>query len=274
MEALTTLSPSALAAAVEANINAQLPQMYAHMPGIEVIDLPDLLGMSSRIPDPLLNSVYWAALPPEPEQIKARIDEVLNHFQTRGRLPVTWVVSPATRPRDLGRHLEAHGFTCAYRGVPGMAVDLEKVEQAGPAPAGLVIEPVGDLQWLGQWLDVVKIGFDLRAATASAFHELFASQGFSPHLPWRLFTGLVDGRPVASCRLFCAAGVAGIYHVATVPTARGQGFGTAMVLAAVRAGREQGYRVGVLTASGEGYSVYRRLGFEDCCQADIYLRQR
>ena len=274
MEAVTTLSPSALAAAVEANISAQLPQMYAHMPGVEVIDLPDLLGMSSRIPDPLLNSVYWAALPPEPEQIKARIDEVLNHFQTRGRLPVTWVVSPATRPRDLGRHLEAHGFTCAYRGVPGMAVDLEKVEQAGPAPAGLVIEPVGDLQRLGQWLDVVKIGFDLRAATASAFHDLFASQGFGPHLPWRLFTGLVDGRPVAACRLFCAAGVAGIYHVATVPEARGQGFGTAMVLAAVHAGREQGYRVGVLTASGEGYSVYRRLGFEDCCQADIYLRQR
>lgn len=40
---LNDFSPAALAAAVEANINAQLPLMYAHMPSIEVIDKPDLL---------------------------------------------------------------------------------------------------------------------------------------------------------------------------------------------------------------------------------------
>lgn len=40
---LNDFSTAALAAAVEANINAQLPLMYAHMPGVEVIDKPDLL---------------------------------------------------------------------------------------------------------------------------------------------------------------------------------------------------------------------------------------
>jgi hypothetical protein len=52
------VSPPALAAAVEANINAQIPLLYTHMPGVEVIDGPDFLGMMSELPDLRLNSIY------------------------------------------------------------------------------------------------------------------------------------------------------------------------------------------------------------------------
>lgn len=40
---------------METNINVQLPLMYAHIPGVEVIDEPDPLGMPSRILDRLLH---------------------------------------------------------------------------------------------------------------------------------------------------------------------------------------------------------------------------
>jgi len=265
---LDDLSQSALARAVEANINAQIPLIYAHMPGVEVIDEPGLLGMMAGWPDPLVNSVYCAAF--LPEQVEARIDGVLDRFRCRGRLPMSWIVSPDTRPRDLGRYLEARGFARVSRGL-GMAADLEAVLEPRSPPAGLVIERVIDLEGLKQWLHPVKIGFDLQDVTAPAYFDLFARQGFGPEVPWMLFVGLADGQPVSASRLFCAEGVAGIYHVATLPEAQGRGFGTAMVLAAVRAGRELGYRAGILTASGEGYGLYRRLGFEDCCQAEIYL---
>ena len=39
------LSPPAPAGVVGANINAQIPLIYAHMPGVEVIDEPGLPGM-------------------------------------------------------------------------------------------------------------------------------------------------------------------------------------------------------------------------------------
>jgi GNAT superfamily N-acetyltransferase len=262
------LSPPVLAVAVEANINAQLPLIYAQMPGVEVIDEPDLLGMMAGWPDPLINSVYWAAFPPE--QAEARIDEVLGRFRSRGHLPVSWIISPDTRPRDLGCYLEARGFALASRGL-GMAADLDAVAASRPTPTGLVIERVSSVEGLKRWLHPVKVCFELGDATASAFFDLFASGGFGPDVPWTLLVGLADGHPVSASRLFCAAGVAGIYHVATLPEARGRGFGTAKVLAAVRAGRELGYRAGILTASGEGHSLYERLGFEDCCQAGIYL---
>jgi hypothetical protein len=71
----------------EANINARLPLMYAHMPGVEVINEPDLLGMMSGWPDPLFNSIYWAVFPPD--GVEAQIDQVLGRFHSRGSLPMS-----------------------------------------------------------------------------------------------------------------------------------------------------------------------------------------
>jgi predicted GNAT family acetyltransferase len=79
-----------------------------------------------------------------------------------------------------------------------------------------------------------------------------------------------DGKPVATSKLFCAGGVAGIYHIATLPDKRGRGYGTAMTLAAAHAGHKEGHHVGVLFATPAGYGVYRRLGFKEYCRLDVY----
>jgi len=68
-----------------------------------------------------------------------------------------------------------------------------------------------------------------------------------------------------------AAGVAGIYNVGTVPEARGKGIGAAITLAPLLEARSRGYKIAILHASELGYSVYRRLGFQDYCQMNIYV---
>ncbi len=88
--------------------------------------------------------------------------------------------------------------------------------------------------------------------------------------PLRLCLGTLDGDPVATLKLFFAAGVAYIGRVMTVPAFRRRGIGTMMTLHALHAARRAGYRIAVLTASPMGISIYRRLGFKECCVVGTY----
>jgi GNAT superfamily N-acetyltransferase len=83
---------------------------------------------------------------------------------------------------------------------------------------------------------------------------------------YTVFIGYLDDEPVATSLLAATPSVhlAGIYSVATRPTHRGQGFGSALTAAAVRAAREQGYDTAILEPSPMGAAMYRRIGFEPC----------
>jgi ribosomal protein S18 acetylase RimI-like enzyme len=78
-----------------------------------------------------------------------------------------------------------------------------------------------------------------------------------------MYLGYVGSEPVGASLLFLHGATAGIYHLGTVPEARGQGIGTAMTVATLRAGRELGKPMAVLRAAWAGLGIYRRLGFRE-----------
>jgi ribosomal protein S18 acetylase RimI-like enzyme len=92
-------------------------------------------------------------------------------------------------------------------------------------------------------------------------------------VPAHHYLGYLNDVPVVTSTLLLAAGVAGIYNVATVPEARGQGAGSIMTLMPLHAARKMGYRAGVLQSSEMGFNVYRRLGFEKLTQVDHFQWQ-
>ncbi len=89
--------------------------------------------------------------------------------------------------------------------------------------------------------------------------------------PLQKYLGLLNGEPVATAELFLSHGVAYLGGVSTLPQYRRQGIGAALTLAALRAARQQGYRVGVLTASPVGIPIYRRIGFQELGMYSVYL---
>jgi ribosomal protein S18 acetylase RimI-like enzyme len=73
-------------------------------------------------------------------------------------------------------------------------------------------------------------------------------------------------------RVLLAGGVAMVHGVATIESARRQGIGSAITVAALAAARDEGYRIGVLQASSMGQGPYRRIGFETVARYGRYER--
>lgn len=264
-EILKDFSAPALVAAIEAN-DWEFWAFFGRSPQVELHDDPEVMWLVSGVPHPGFNGVFRTQL--APDNIDARVSETLAHFRSR-RLPMTWWTSPSTRPANLGKHLEAHGLTHTVE--PGMAVDLLALNEDLPEPSDLEIERVRDVETLKKFGHAADICFGTPDLVSNAILDIEASLGFEPHLPRHHYVGLLMGEPVGTSTLFLGAGVAGIYTVATVPKARGQGIGSAMTLAPLREARAMGYRIGVLCSSQMGLNMYRRLGFKEYCKVNYYV---
>jgi ribosomal protein S18 acetylase RimI-like enzyme len=156
--------------------------------------------------------------------------------------------------------------------MPWMAADLASLSEP-PTPDGLLVEQVRDPQALERHVRTSAVGFGSGTILTEALLLLYRTLAATGDGPPYLFLGSLDQVPVATSMVLPAGGVAGIYNVATVPWARRRGFGRAMTLAALRHGRDLGYRVGALGSSRMGYRVYSRMGFREVCRIDTFSRE-
>ena len=266
---LSDFSQQTLAEAVEANMAEQFAY-FRRSSRAEVDETVDGLRYLSGIPIAEYNGVIRARFAPDGNSVAlaARIRATINYFAGR-RQPFFWWVGPTSRPMDLGKYLTDAGLTHLGDG-PGMAVDLNAVDERRQGPAGLDIVTVADTGRLRDWVDVAGAGYGEPDDVRQARYDVHLALGLGDDLPLQRYIAYLHGRPVAMSELFLGAGVAGVYDVATAKDARGQGVGAAVTLAPLRRARELGYRIGVLQASEMGVSMYSRLGFREVCAFALY----
>lgn len=99
-------------------------------------------------------------------------------------------------------------------------------------------------------------GRDLAAVKQFAHHRVLLASGVSAVI------ARLDGVPSACAMVIHSGSTAGIYWVATKPTARRRGLGALVTSAAARTAFDHGADVVVLQATPAGVPVYERLGFK------------
>ena len=264
---LADLSKPSLVEAIDRNC-VDFFQHYGYGPGCELHETPGLSWYATGIPHPLFNGVMVTDLPAE--KVDRTIDDMVAEFRRRG-LPLEWTTMAGTRPRDLGRRLEAKGFQHTLD-VPGMAVELDSLPREA-LPEGLTIDRARTRAELESCLRIGLITFEITDAYVPRLLEIEDGLPSEQKASTRHYLARLDGQPVATSELYLAAGVAGLYFVGTLARARGRGLGRAVTLAALRDARDMGYRVATLQATSHGDPVYRRLGFRELLTMGIYLKE-
>src|SRR5215831_1229089 len=241
---------AAVVSAMEANIQ-ESSALWGRALGAEFHDDAEVTWFVSGLPFELCNGVIRAQF--AAENVEKSIDATLKLLSAQ-KVPMAWVISPSTRPTDLGRRLQAYGWIVDDE-APGMAVDLLTLDEQISVPTGLTIERVDDGEALKHWMRTMVIGSDIPESAFTLLLEVYARHGFVRHTSVRYYLGWLKEEPVATSLLFLGGGVAGVYNVATLPHARGQGIGTAVTLAGLHEARTMGYRIGTLQSSPMGLNV-------------------
>jgi len=226
-----------------------------------------LTWLMTDLPDHFMNLVVSTRMPSE--GVDDLIESALVHFRSMDIKKLSWLAHEGLHPTRMQKALLAHGLTFKESFATEMAVDLSQLPMDLPPHPGLRIVPVEDECTLRQWIHIASVGFRISEKFEKVWYDFFIDSIFIPQ--FRTYLALLNGKPVGTSQLFLSEGVAGIYNVTCLPEARGLGIGSAVTLAPLLDAREMGYRIGILQASKQGYSVYRRLGFQDFGNLSLYL---
>lgn len=263
---LKDFSSSSIIDAVE--INAQEAWIYlAHGLGAKVFNESGMLCFISTLPFHLANGVVSARF--TRDHLEEVLDKCLQKL-TAKQVPMSWLVGPSTRPEDLGSRLKARGWILGDE-APGMAVELQNLDESLYSLPSLSIDHVQDVESLRTWLHVMTIGSDIPKEGLALLLEIVSKHGYTGDPLVHYYLGRLEDKPVATSLLFLSGGVAGIYNVATLPEFRHQGIGSALTLAPLLQARTWGYHIGTLQSSPMGFHLYRRLGFQEYCTFQVYF---
>ena len=260
---LTDLSPTSLVTAIKANLYAFFRSL-GDSTVAEFSEDAKAARWYTRLPHPWFSGVLVKQ--PAGDNEEPFIADTRAYFDSRHTNGHSIWMAPEVPVEGWKRWLEPRGYQYDDR-TPGMALDLADLPKSVPQPARLRIREVAKTD-LEVWAHTFMLGYEIPEEWVGEYLALMASLGID--LPFRHYLGTLDDTPVAASTLFLGAGVAGIYSVATVMQARGQGIGSAMTLLPLLQAAEMGYRAGVLQSSEIGFGVYRRLGFSKLCTIDAF----
>lgn len=238
---------------------------FAVLPNAAVIDNGEVFGVIDDVPLTFFNGIAMARF--ADGDLHAGIRRATAPFRARGRA-FRWWVAPWTEPAALPAALQAHGLRYVFDSA-GMTVDLTTLPDT-PSPDGLTIRRVRRAEEMIGWAHILVTVFERPVYEGQLWIQAFDRIGFGDDSPWAHFVGFVDGVPVATTAVMMAGKLAGIYHVATMPSARGRGIGAALTRAGLDHARERGATEGALQAAPMAEGVYRSLGFHDRGTLSMY----
>jgi hypothetical protein len=222
----------------------------------ERLGCPELRTEAVAAVDPgspvIFDNIAVLLQPPAMVDVRAVVAQVLDFFPPER----SFVLMSAWPIEDLsaaGLKLMGHP-PFMFRPVGG---------DAPPPPAGLRIEEVADGTAADIFVRTLQEAYPMPGEGSPVFdHRILGG-------PIRLFTGFEGDRPIGTAGTIVDHGLNDVEWVSMMPDCRGKGYGAALTWAATLA---EPTLPAALIASDDGFSIYRRMGYEPLLRLTLWFR--
>lgn len=222
---------------------------------------------------PLLNLTLGCNFPKgmSDEEIGSEVEAVKQFFAERN-VPWYWWMNSEPAPKHIGQILEKHGLEYDAPPLPAMIAPLKQDLSALPKyDESIRVWRAGSISDLQAASRIRRIAFGFKEGEALTYFEDMAQDWLSDESPARLYlAGLSESEPVSIGAVSHAAGIPGIYVMATLPEHHRKGYGKAILTALLQEAAHMEGDVVALTASDAGAGLYSQFGFRRLFDFDFY----
>lgn len=251
---------------IDENLRAAM-RFFGEATGSGTIEEPDgVMGMYSGLDYGVFNIGLLTR--PVNGDLEIRLKTLGKFFRERTLRWSVWLcqdmLDPETRRKE--REIFAEFGMRTISSPPGMIAD-RLLPPVRPVPA-IECRRVNDGATRRAFTELTALSFDIPYTVATAVY----SKAQAWNGAYQGFVGYVDGKVVSIVAIVAAAGVLGVYSLATQPQFRRKGYGEALLRAAVaEIGAEKGLSRVILQSTEAGHRLYRTMGFRDATRFSVYL---
>ncbi|MBK9170906.1 MAG: GNAT family N-acetyltransferase [Bryobacterales bacterium] len=201
-------------------------------------------------------------------ELERRIATASVHFRARAQSWALWLGEG-----HLDRAARRAARTAASRYGLRLSTELPGMVAPSLAPARRKLPPfvlrrVGDAATRLAFCDIGSACFHVPVRW---FREIFLIDAVW-HGDFRGYVAYAGGEPVATAATLPAAGVVGIYNVATLPLQRGKGYGEAILREALSdTTAATGLTASILQATPDGFSLYAHMGYRAVTSVQVFV---
>ena len=252
--------------AIDENLRAAMRFFGIATGSGEIRELDGAIAMFSGLDYGVFNIALLTR--PVHDDLEERLASIARFFRERTLRWSVWIcedlLEPSARRRE--RQTMANFGMRAISNPPGMIADHFHAP-VRPLPQ-IEVGPVTDAKTRKAFTELTAVSFDIPYLVASSVYS--RAQAWTGD--YQGYVGSVDGEVVAITAMVAAAGVIGVYSLATLPDYRRHGYGEALLRAAVAlTAKRTGLSRIALQSTEAGYSLYKRMGFRDLTRYTVYL---
>lgn len=225
-----------------------------------------LLGAGSSPNPAISNAAFRHDDEVSPDELLSR---ARSFFGELGRGFSLWVRDGVRADVELAQAAEGAGLSEFHR-MPEMLLHERPLEP--PLPAGVGVDLVRSRLDADQFWSVAASSYASLGFPQDVFDHYEDHTGLVADNV-RAFLARRGEEPVAIAMTIVTEGIAGIYWVGCVESARGQGLGRALTAIATNAGLDLGADVASLQASPMGEPIYRAMGYEPVYDYRLLMAQ-